>query len=96
MPANKTIGDIPLGEKMNLTVAEASVYTNIGQVTLRNKCKEPDCNFVFWIGPQKSLIRRQEFERIIFALKMCSLTKKKRKSKTQRKNSYEWAFVTVG
>ena len=22
MPANKTIGDIPLGEKMNLTVAE--------------------------------------------------------------------------
>lgn len=26
MPANKTIGDIPLGEKMNLTVAEASVF----------------------------------------------------------------------
>ena len=62
MAANKTIGNIPLGEKMNLSIAEASVYTNIGQVTLRRWMKEPDCNFVFWIGPQKSLIRRQELE----------------------------------
>ena len=35
MAANKTIGNIPLGEKMNLSIAEASVYTGIGQVTLR-------------------------------------------------------------
>ena len=50
MPANKTIGDIPLGEKMNLTVAEASVYTNIGQVTLRRWMKEPDCPFLYLGG----------------------------------------------
>ena len=31
MAANKTIGNIPLGEKMNLSIAEASVYTGIGQ-----------------------------------------------------------------
>lgn len=47
MAANKRVGDIPLGEKMNLTVAEASVYTGIGQVTLRKWMKEPDCKFVF-------------------------------------------------
>lgn len=29
MPANKTIGDIPLGEKMNLTVAENKVLLSI-------------------------------------------------------------------
>lgn len=62
MAANKRIGDIPLGEKMNLTVAEASVYTGIGQVTLRKWMREPGCKFVFWVGPQKSLIRRQELE----------------------------------
>lgn len=65
MAANKRIGDIPLSDKMNLTVAEASVYTGIGQVTLRKWMKDPECNFVFWVGPRKSLIRRKELEEYI-------------------------------
>lgn len=52
------IGDCPLGEKMNLSVAEASVYTGIRQVTLRKWMKEPDCKFVLWVGQNKMLIRR--------------------------------------
>lgn len=62
MAANKTIGNIPLGEKMNLSIAEASVYTGIGQVTLRKWLREPDCPFLIWVGPKKMLIRRQELE----------------------------------
>ena len=50
MAANKTIGNIPLGEKMNLSIAEASVYTGIGQVTLRKWLREPDCPFLI-CGP---------------------------------------------
>lgn len=62
MAANKTIGNIPLGEKMNLSIAEASVYTGIGQVTLRKWLREPDCPFLIWVGPKKMLVRRQELE----------------------------------
>lgn len=67
MAANKSVGDIPLPEKLNLTVAEAAVYTGIGQVALRNLMKEPDCSFVLKITPRKSLIRRKELEEYLKA-----------------------------
>lgn len=62
MAANKIVGNIPLNEKLNLTVAEAAVYTGIGQVTLRNMMKEPDCKFALRLTPCKFLIRRRELE----------------------------------
>lgn len=65
MAANKRIGNIPLGEKMNLTVEEAAVYTGIGQQILRSWMKEPDCKFVLRLSPQKSLLRRKELEDFI-------------------------------
>ena len=62
MAANKVIGDIPLGEKLNLTVAEASVYTGLGQIRIRNLLKEPDCPFLLKISDHRILVRRKELE----------------------------------
>lgn len=62
MAANKTVGNIPLGEKMNLTVAEAAVYTGIGQGALRKMLKEPGCKFLLKASAHKLLIRRKQLE----------------------------------
>ena len=62
MAANKVIGDIPLGEKLNLTVAEAAVYTGLGQIRIRNLLKEPDCPFLLKISDHRILVRRKELE----------------------------------
>lgn len=46
MAANKTIGNIPLGEKMNLSIAEASVY-----------CRSI-CLYRNWTGYIKKMVKR--------------------------------------
>ncbi len=56
--------EIPIWEKVTLTVSEASKYSNIGEKTLRNILKEPSCPFVFSVG-NKYLIKRKEFENFI-------------------------------
>lgn len=48
-------------EKFALTINEASAYFNIGSNKLREMVKEPDCNFVLYIG-KKTLIKRQRLE----------------------------------
>ena len=62
MAANKVTGNIPLGEKLNLTVAEAAVYTGLGQVRIRKLLKEPDCPFLLKLGSHRILVRRKELE----------------------------------
>lgn len=57
---NKT--DIPIWQKMNLTVEEAIVYSNIGENRLRKEIADPLCPFVLNVGNSKKLIKRKEFE----------------------------------
>lgn len=52
---------IPVWEKINLTIPEASAYSNIGISTIRGLLKERGCPFLLKIG-NKSLIKRKEFE----------------------------------
>jgi len=53
--------EIPIWEKLNLTLEEASAYTNIGINKLRDEVHKPNCNFVLKIGSRK-IIKRKELE----------------------------------
>jgi len=52
---------VPINEKINLTIQEASQYSNIGEKTIRGLLKERGCPFLLMIG-SKQLIKRKEFE----------------------------------
>lgn len=56
--------NIPIWEKSNLTIEEASAYSGIGVHKLRELAKEEDSNFVLWVGT-KCLIKRVLFDRFI-------------------------------
>lgn len=55
--------DVPIWEKLNLTIDEASKYSNIGVSTLRDIVNKND-TFVLHVG-NKKLIKRKEFEQWI-------------------------------
>lgn len=57
-------GKVPISEKMNLTIEEASEYSNIGINKLYELTNQAGCTFVLWIG-KKRLIKRKEFEKFI-------------------------------
>ena len=50
--------EIPLWEKSNLTLDEASAYFGIGINKLRELTDERNCRFVLWCG-SKRLIKRE-------------------------------------
>ena len=52
--------DVPVWEKMNLTVEEAAAYSNIGINKIDEMAKAPNCSFVLYIG-RKKLIKRKAF-----------------------------------
>ncbi len=56
--------DVPVWEKMNLTVEEAAAYSNIGINKIDEMAKAPNCSFVLYIG-RKKLIKRKAFEQYI-------------------------------
>ena len=56
--------DVPVWEKMNLTIEEAAAYSNIGINKIDEMAKAPNCSFVLYIG-RKKLIKRKEFEQYI-------------------------------
>lgn len=56
--------DVPVWEKMNLTIEEAAAYSNIGINKIDEMAKDPNCSFVLYIG-RKKLIKRKEFEQYI-------------------------------
>ena len=58
---NNVSNIIPIWEKINLTILEASEYSNIGISTIRRLLQEKGCPFLLKIG-SKSLIKRKEFE----------------------------------
>jgi len=51
---------VPLWEKANLTLEEASVYFGIGQNKLRELTNSDNCPYVIWCG-NKRLIKRKLF-----------------------------------
>lgn len=57
--------DIPIWEKLNLTIEEAASYSNIGINKISKMLKDPRCDFGLIIGPKKTLIKRKEFEKYL-------------------------------
>lgn len=60
---------IPVWQKMNLTVEEAAAYSNIGESRIRELAKLPDCNFVLMKGTV-TLIKRKKFEEYMAELEV--------------------------
>lgn len=61
---NKIKGTVPIYFKQNLTLEEASEYSNIGINRLRMLTSEPNCDFVLFVG-NKRLIKRRKFDEFI-------------------------------
>lgn len=55
---------IPVWEKTNLTLEEASAYSGIGVNKLREISNENSCPFVLWVG-SKRLIKRKQLDRYL-------------------------------
>lgn len=55
---------VPICNKLTLTIEEAAEYSNIGQNRISEMLKKPRCPFVLYVG-NKKLVKRKEFERFI-------------------------------
>lgn len=55
--------EVPIWEKSNLTIEEASAYFGIGEKKLRSLCNE-DKTYVLFVG-NKRLIKRKLFEKFL-------------------------------
>lgn len=53
--------EVPIWEKMNLTLEEAAAYSNIGINKLREISEDRNCKFVLWCG-SKRLLKRKKLE----------------------------------
>ena len=53
--------EIPVWEKVNLTLEEAAAYSNIGINRLRELSDGDQCPFVLFVG-NKRLIKRKQFD----------------------------------
>lgn len=58
---NKYNNKVPIWEKSNLTLAEASEYSGIGINKIRELSNDENCKFVLWVG-NKRLIKRRLFD----------------------------------
>lgn len=55
---------VPVSEKLNLTIEEASAYSNIGICKIRELASDSKCSFVMHVG-RKILIKRKPFEKYL-------------------------------
>lgn len=55
---------VPIWRKLNLTVEEAALYSNIGENKIRELIEQPGCKFIIEKGKHK-LIKRKQFEEYI-------------------------------
>ena len=55
---------VPIWEKANLTIEEASAYFGIGRNKLREITEDEDCKYVLFVG-SKRLIKRKAFEKYL-------------------------------
>lgn len=56
--------EVPIWEKVTLTIEEAAAYSNIGIHKIRELSNNPRCGFVVFVG-KKRLIKRKSFEKYI-------------------------------
>lgn len=63
MESSKT-EQVPIYQKLTLTIREAAEYSNIGINKIDSMLKQPNCPFVLYIGTRK-LVKRKEFEQFI-------------------------------
>lgn len=56
--------NVPIWEKLLITVDEAAEYTHIGTAKIREMTEDPRCDFVLKKGAY-SLIKRKKFEKFI-------------------------------
>ena len=61
---NKQYIFVPIKDKLNLTIKEASAYSNIGITTIRKLLSDRACPFLLKVG-NKQLIKRKEFEKYL-------------------------------
>ena len=55
---------VEIKDKINLTIKEASAYSNIGETTIRKLLSEKACPFLLKVG-NKHLVKRVEFEKYL-------------------------------
>ena len=58
------IEQVPIPQKLTLTIREAAEYSNIGINKIDSMLRTPNCPFVLHVGAKK-LVKRQEFEEFI-------------------------------
>lgn len=58
------IEQVPIPQKLTLTIREAAEYSNIGINKIGSMLRTPNCPFVLYVGA-KNLVKRQEFEEFI-------------------------------
>ena len=56
--------NVPINQKLTLTIKEASIYSNIGIDKIDSMLRTPNCPFVLYVG-NKKLVKRKEFEEFI-------------------------------
>lgn len=57
-------GQVPIYQKVTLTIKEATEYSNIGINRIESLLRAPRCPFVLYVG-KKKLVKRKEFEKFI-------------------------------
>ncbi len=60
----KEIPKVEIKDKLNMTIREAAIYSNIGINKIEDMVRQPNCPFVLYIG-RKKLIKRNEFEKYL-------------------------------
>lgn len=56
--------EVPIKDKLNLTIEEASALSGISEKVLRNRIAESDYDFILKNGT-KTLIKRRKFEKYL-------------------------------
>lgn len=56
--------EIPVWEKVNITISEAAALFGIGEKEIRKRTDEPGCDFVLFKGTHR-LIKRKKFEKYL-------------------------------
>ena len=51
--------DVPIWEKSNLTLEEATAYSGIGINKLRSLSDKERCQFVLWVGSDRKSVGRE-------------------------------------
>lgn len=64
MPNENKKPEVPIAQKLNLTIPEASALFGIGEKKLYALTNDESCKFVLFVG-NKRLIKRKPFEAFI-------------------------------